>query len=71
MNYGFQYFIYTILATISGILYWMTVENLSYLKSKFVLSAGLSVILTPFIAWGVSVIIKAMHLKSESHPARA
>ena len=63
MNPVFQFFTVTVLATISGILYWMSVNNLDHLKSKFVLSACLSVILTPFGAWAISVFVKAMHLK--------
>ena len=65
MNPVFQFFTVTILATISGILYWMSVNNLDHLKSKFVLSASLSVLLTPFGAWAVSVFIKAMHHKEQ------
>jgi hypothetical protein len=60
---AFQFFTITILATIGGILYWMAVDNLNYLKSRFVLSSALSVVLTPFGAWAVSVFIKAMHLR--------
>ena len=64
MHPAFQFFMATILSTISGILYWMAVDNLNHLKSRFVLSAGLSVIVTPFGAWVVSVFIKTMHLKN-------
>jgi len=63
---AFQFFTITILATIGGILYWMAVDNLNHLKSKFILSSALSVILTPFGAWAVAVIIKAMHLREKT-----
>jgi len=63
MHPAIQFFMLTILATMSGVLYWMAVDNLDHLKSKFVLSAALSIILTPFGAWAVSVFIKAMHLR--------
>ena len=66
MHPAFQFFTITILATIGGILYWMAVDNLNHLKSKFVLSSALSVVLTPFGAWAVSVIIKAMHLREKT-----
>ena len=66
MHPAIQFFMMTILATMSGVLYWMAVENLSHLKSKFVLSAALSVILTPFGSWAVSVFIKAMHLRQRT-----
>jgi len=65
MHPAFQFFSMTILATIGGILYWMAVDNLNHLKSKFLLSGALSVFLTPFGAWAVSVIIKAMHLREQ------
>jgi len=66
MHPAFQFFTMTILATIGGILYWMATDNLNHLKSKFVLASALSVILTPFGAWAVSVFIKAMHLREKT-----
>lgn len=63
MHPALQYFTMTILSAMGGILYWMAVNNLVHLKSKFVLSAALSVILTPFGAWAVSTFIKAVHLR--------
>ena len=59
-----QFFTVTVLLTIAGILYWMTIENLNHLKSRFVLSVALSIILTAVGAWAVSVFIKAMSLKA-------
>ncbi len=71
MHPAFQFFLLTIVATMSGILYWMTVDNLNHLKSRFVLSASLSIILTPFGAWAISVLIKAMHLRQREVGAPA
>jgi len=66
MHPAFQFFTMTILATLGGILYWMAIDNLNHLKSKFVLASALSVILTPFGAWAVSVFIKALHLREKT-----
>ena len=63
---AFQFFTITILATIGGILYWMAVDNLNHLKSKFVLASALSVILTPSGVWAVAVFIKAQHLREKN-----
>ena len=63
---AFQFFTITILATIGGVLYWMAVDNLNHLKSKFVLASALSVLFTPFGAWAMAVFIKAMHLREKN-----
>ena len=55
-----EFFSATGILTLMGIMYWMTTENLGHLKSRFILAAALSFILTPMGAWAVSTIIKAM-----------
>ena len=61
-----MYFTVASCATINGVLYWMAVENLHKVKYKFVLASILSLFLTPFGAWVVSLAIKALQLRKEN-----
>ncbi len=59
------YFLITSGATVNGLFYWMAVENLGKIKLKFVFTLFLSLLLTPFGAWVISLIFKTRHLKKE------
>ncbi|MDR3666607.1 MAG: hypothetical protein P4L35_07185 [Ignavibacteriaceae bacterium] len=60
------YFSFTTSATISGVLYWMAIDNMQKVKYKFVLALFLSLLLTPFGAWVVSIALKALQLRKEN-----
>jgi hypothetical protein len=52
------YFMIKASATVSGLFYLMTVENLGKMDNKFVLALILILFLAPFGAWVVSAILK-------------
>jgi hypothetical protein len=52
-------------ATVSGLLYWMAIENLANVKGRYVLTFFLSLFLTPVGAWVVSLVVKARQLTKE------
>jgi hypothetical protein len=52
-------------ATVYGLLYWMAIENLGKVKFKYALTFILSMFLTPFGAWVVSLVLKARQLGKE------
>ena len=52
-------------ATACGLLYWMAIENLGKVKVKYALTFSLSMFLTPFGAWVVSLVLKACQLRKE------
>jgi hypothetical protein len=59
LNPWLIYFAGAACATGSGLVYWMAIENLVKVKSKFVLVFILSLFLTPLGAWIISLIFKA------------
>jgi hypothetical protein len=52
-------------ATICGLLYWMAIDNLGKIKGKYVFTFILSLFLSPFGAWVVSLVLKARQLRKE------
>ncbi len=66
-----QYFIGTIAATMSGIIYWQIIENLQPKRleprrfEKLWLAALLSVLITPLGAWFVASSIKMRRMARE------
>ena len=59
-----QYFIFTVGATMTGVVYWLTIENLQPLQpqprkfEKLWLAAVLCVLISPLGAWVVSSVLK-------------
>ena len=59
-----QYFLANVAGTISGIIYWMTIENLQPSRpqprkfERLWLAALLAVLITPLGAWFVSSVMK-------------
>ncbi len=57
-----RYFAYTAAATISGLFYWLAAENFREHKYRFLYALSLSVLLSPFGAWVISTIVRAVQL---------
>lgn len=57
-----RYFLTSIGATISGILYWMSVQNLGDRRYKLLHAGLLSIFLTPFGAWVVTSLVRMRDL---------
>ena len=53
-----RYFLYSSGATVCGVLYWISVQNLGERHYKLVYVGLLTIFLSPFGAWAVTALVR-------------